>query len=199
MVNQRILQKEHTAREVLAAARDEFERVGFEAANLRAIARRAGVSAGTVLHHYGDKRELLHAALFDELDRALSQTVSELGDGPLEQQLSRLARGVFESYQQRPTLSRTLLKESLFAEPPWAQKFTAQAAGVHQVLGGLVEAAKARGELRRDVDAAIFGVAWLSFFYFGLIGWVQGANERPLALVDKLVGQHLSGLRRRSR
>jgi hypothetical protein len=37
--------------------------------------------------------------------------------------------------------------------------------------------------------------AWLSFFYFALIGWVQGAHGTPLALVEHLFSQHLAGLR----
>lgn len=187
--------KAETAAAVLEAARDEFERVGFEAANLRTIAARAGVSAGTVLHHFGDKRELLHAALFDELDRTLTQALASPGEGPLEAQLERLAQAVLRSYQARPKLSRTLLAESLFADPPWAQRFAAQTGAVHVALAELVKQAIARRELQPTLDAVLFGVAWLSFFYFALISWAQGAHPRPLALVAKLTAQHLVGHR----
>ncbi|MBK7152755.1 MAG: helix-turn-helix transcriptional regulator [Sandaracinaceae bacterium] len=60
-LNQREAAKLATQQAVLAAARDSFEELGFERANLREIAARADVSAGTVLHYYGDKRGLLHA------------------------------------------------------------------------------------------------------------------------------------------
>jgi AcrR family transcriptional regulator len=199
MFNERQKQKATTASAVLEAARAEFERVGFEAANLRAIAKRAGVSAGTVIHHYGDKRDLLHAALFEELDLALRDALASVGTGPLEHQLSRLTKAVFKSYQRRPTLSRTLLKESLFAEPPWAKKFAGQTAQVHGALVKLALDAIAREELKPELDAPLFAMAWLSFFYFGLIAWVQGAHPRPVALVEKLVAQHLAGLRREPR
>lgn len=192
----RALQKEATGKVVLEAARAEFERVGFEAANLRAIAARAGVSAGTVLHHYGDKRELLHAALFDDLDEALRRALGELGaTGPLEAQLSALTRAVFRYYQRRPKLSRTLLKESLFADEPWARKFSDQVRMVHAVLARLAEEASARGELRPGVNGPLLAVAWFSFFYFALIAWVQGGHAAPVELVDHLVLQHLEGLR----
>ncbi|HYO59902.1 TetR/AcrR family transcriptional regulator [Archangium sp.] len=191
----RAAQKEATGKAVLEAAREEFERVGFEAANLRAIAARARVSAGTVLHHYGDKRELLHAALFDDLDETLRRALAEPGTGPLETQLSKLTRTVFQYYQQRPKLSRTLLKESLFADEPWARKFNAQVHMVHGALARLAEEASARGELRPGVDGAVFAVAYFSFFYFALISWVQGAHGSPEALVEHLVRQHLEGLR----
>ena len=189
--------KAETAAAVLEAARDEFERVGFEKANLRAIATRAGVSAGTVLHHFKDKRELLHAALFDELDRTLKRALAVPGSGPLEAQLDRLARAVLHHYQARPKLSRTLLAESLFADPPWAQRFAAQTGAVHAALVALTTAAVRRKEFQPSLDAPLFAVAWLSFFYFALISWAQGAHAQPVSLVGKLTSQHLAGHRRK--
>lgn len=191
----RAAQKEATRRIVLDAAKEEFAREGFENANLRAIAARAGVSAGTVLHHYGDKQELLHAALFDDLDRTLSRALAKPGPGPLESQLSRLTQTIFRYYQRRPRLSRALLKESLFANEPWAERFAAQTAEVHASLARLVEDAKERGEIRNDVVPALVGVAYLSFFYFALIAWVQGAHRTPVPLVEQLLHQHIEGLR----
>ena len=102
---------------------------------------------------------------------------------------------MFRYYQRRPALSRTLLKESLFADPPWAERFTGQARGIHAAIARLAGAAVARGELRAGGDGALLGVAYLSFFYFALIAWVQGAHAEPAALVERLVQQHLEGLR----
>lgn len=195
----RAAQKEATAKAVREAARLEFERVGYDKANIRAIAKRAGVSAGTVIHHHGDKRELLHAALFEDLEATLRRALAERGTGTLEAELSRLTRGVFRYYQRRPALSRTLLKESLFADPPWAQRFTGQVAMVHAEIAALAKAAIARKELRADADPALLGVVYFSFFYFALIAWVQGAHAKPVELVDHLLHQHLAGLRRNPR
>lgn len=39
------------------------------------------------------------------------------------------------------------------------------------------------------------GVAYFSFFYFALIAWAQGGQDNPVALVMRLVQQHLEGLR----
>lgn len=191
----RALQKEETRRAVLDAAREEFERVGFESANLRAIAARAGVSAGTVLHHYGDKRELLHAALFDDLDATWRAAMANPGKGPLEKQLARLTAAMFAYYEARPKLSRTLLKESLFADEPWASRFAAQIATVCVEISRLATQAVERGELRADCNPALLAAAWVSFFHFGQISWAQGAYPTPVSLIDHLVRQHLQGLR----
>jgi AcrR family transcriptional regulator len=193
--NLRVAQREATASAVLAAAREEFEAAGFEGANVRAIAARAKVSPGTVLHHYGDKRELLHAALFEDLEATLARALKRLGSGPLERELGRLGESVFAYYQRRPGLSRTLLRESLFAEGPWAQRFTGQVAQLHGRLAGLAAAAIARGELRPTVDPALLAAAWFSFFSFALLSWAQGAHPTPVTLLERLTAQHLEGLR----
>lgn len=188
-------QRDATSSSVLEAARAEFESAGYEGANLRAIAARAGVSAGTVLHHYADKRELLHAVLFDSLNDTLTEALAKPGPAPLEAQLSRLGKRVLKSYQQRPELSRVLLRESLFAQGAWAKRFSAQTAAVHAALAGWVAKAVERRELKKTADGRVLAAAWLAFFYFGLIGWVQGAHPKPEQLIDALTRQHLEGLR----
>jgi AcrR family transcriptional regulator len=190
----RTAQKQATIAAVVAAARAEFEAVGYEAANIRAIAKRAGVSAATVIHYHADKRELLHAALFADLEATLAGVLAQLGRGRFEARLARLTRGVFRYYEKRPKLSRTLLKESLFANEPWASRFTAQVGRVHAEIARLASEAAARGELRADCDGARVAAAYFAFFYFALIAWVQGALAAPAELVDQLVAQHLAGL-----
>ncbi|WP_437961871.1 TetR/AcrR family transcriptional regulator [Sorangium sp. So ce119] len=188
-------QKDATRARILEAARDHFERHGFEAANVRAIAADAGVAAGTVLLHFADKRDLLHAALFDDLAATAAEAVRDEEPGTLEQRLHRLAAAFFAHYARRPALSKTLLRESLFADPPWQARFAEQVGAAHGRVVALFDAARAAGEVADDADAALFGVAFFSFYYFALIAWVQGAHPSPVALVDRLVAQHLCGLR----
>lgn len=191
----RAAQKLETRGRILAAARAHFEAHGFEGANVRAIAEAAGVAAGTVLLHFADKRDLLHAALFDDLAATLAAAVAAPRRGRLELRLHRVLEPVFAYYAQRPTLSRALLRESLLADPPWQQRFAAQAGELHAHVVRSFEEARARGEIAADGDAALFGVAFLSFYYFALLAWAQGTHPAPLALVDRLISQHLAGLR----
>ena len=195
----RVAQKEATGHAVLEAAREEFERVGFEGANLRTIAQRAGVSAGTVLHHFKDKRELMHAALFHDLQDTLTRVLASPGPGPLPRQLKRLTSAVVRYYQARPALSRALLKESLFAEGAWARRFAAQVGEAHAAVARWTEQAVERGELHPGVNGPLFAVAYFSFFYFALISWVQGAHVNPGPLVERLVAQHLFPLQKKKK
>lgn len=195
MTTSRDRQKEETRQRVLEVARRHFEQHGFDEANLRAIAAEAKVSAATVLVHFVDKRELLHAALFDDLEATLERALRELPEGELGAQLQALTEAFFGYYLRRPKLSRTLLREALFADPPWAQRFAAQVGRVHARIAELYQRAAARGEVREDGDGALFAVAYFSFYYFALIAWVQGGHASPVKLVERLVAQHLEGLR----
>lgn len=190
----RVEQRDATRAGILDAARAHFEERGFEGANVRAIAAEAGVAAGTVLLHFTDKRDLLHAALFEDLERTADLAIRSTPQADLRAQLRHIARCFFDYYAARSALSRTLLEESLLAKPPWAGRFASQVARVHVHLARLVEEAKAAGTLDPSVDAPLLGVSFFSFYYFALIAWVQGAHPDPLALTDKLVAVHLQGL-----
>ena len=54
--------------------------------------------------------------------------------------------------------------------------------------------AVSRGELSPTADLQILAMAWLSFFYFALLAWAQGAHPDPARLVRAQFAQHLHGL-----
>jgi hypothetical protein len=103
----------------------------------------------------------------------------------------RTAGHFYAYYAQRPKLSRTLLRESLFADEPWRARFGQQVVRVTTHVAGLVEQAKAAGALGPRTDARLIAAAFASFYYFALIGWVQEAIGDPLALFERLMAQHL--------
>jgi AcrR family transcriptional regulator len=185
-------QKEVTRTVIVDIARDHFEEHGFERTSIRAIAADAGVAPGTVLTHFEDKRDLLNAALFDDLTRTILDAIERPARGPLLRDLLALARAFLGYYAERPALSRALLKEALLAEKPWAARYAGQVTLVHEHVVHLVDAARSRGEpgLAGLRSAAVSG-AFLSFYYFALLGWVQGAYARPLEVVESLLAQHL--------
>jgi AcrR family transcriptional regulator len=193
--NSRTDQKAATRAAILAAARAEFESVGFDAATIRGIAARAGVAVGTVMAQ-GDKREILHAALFESLEGVLVGAIAALADAPagdvfaVDAALDAFAAAVLGHYQARPGLSRAMLKESLFAEGPWAARFAAQTADSHAAVAVYLERAVASAAIDA-VDTTMAAGAWLSFFYFALIGWVQGQLQDPRAFARAMTAQHL--------
>ncbi|MFO0615852.1 MAG: TetR/AcrR family transcriptional regulator [Polyangiaceae bacterium] len=189
-------QKAETRARILDVARRSLEEVGFEATSIRDVARAAGVAPGTVLLHFPDKRDLLHAALFDGLEE-VSRRVRKPGPRSsskarsLESALTGVARAFYAYYAERPALSRALLRESLFAAPPWSQRFATQVGEVHAHVVALAAGARDRGELDASVDADVLGAAFLSFYYFALLAWIQGSHDDPTRLFRRLLAQHL--------
>ncbi len=185
-------QKEETRQKVLQAAREHFERFGFEDANIRAIADTAGVAPGTVLLHFEDKPDLLHAALHEDLKTALRQSLRAGNRGKLDARLLSLFEPFFAYYERNPRLSKTLLKQSLFAEPPWQGRFTEQVESVHEHATLLLQKAQSREELSARVSPALFAASLFSFYYFALVSWAQGAVPDPRSLFLPLVRQQLA-------
>lgn len=188
-------QKEKTAAKILEAAKNIFEKEGYEKANIRKIAKEANVAPGSVINHYKDKTSLLHFALYDDLEKVLKKCIKKFGRDSLEKDLASLTHSVFKYYQKRANLSKVLLKESLFAESPWAERFAEQTAYVHKSIVDICEAQKEKGNLRKEVDSNIFAASYLSFFYFNLIAWAQGAYPSPVNLVNRMTREYLKLLK----
>lgn len=188
-------QKEATRGRILEVARAHFERDGYEGASFRAIAEEAEVAVGTVALHFEDKKGLLHAALYDDLEEAIATCLTRGKRGSLVTRLTEIMEPAYAYYERRPSLSRTLLESSLFAASPWKERFAGQAMRVHARLVAVVEAARGRSEIASDTDVVVFAAAVFSFYYMALIGWAQGQVAAPLALFRAMVQQHVRGVR----
>lgn len=190
MRSSREAQKQLTRARLLDAARESFEARGFESTTMRAVAEAAGVAVGTIFVHFEDKRDLLCSALFDDLEQVLGDALAQAPAGSAKARLHHLTATVFAYYQGRPELSRMLLRESLFATGAWKGRFAGQVQRVHEVVAGWLTEARDRGELPPKSDPALGAVAYLSFYYFALIGWIQGQPLDSVGLVGRLLDQH---------
>lgn len=190
----RVAQKEETRARILEVARTHFERDGFEASSFRSIARGAEVATGTVALHFTDKKGLLHAALYDDLEHAITRCLAAGTRGSLVARMTAIMQPAYEYYGRRPRLSRTLLESSLFADSPWRERFAHQAVRVHVRLVAVVEAARSGGEIASNTNVTVFAAAIFSFYYMALIGWAQGQVAAPLVLFRHMVKQHVDGV-----
>jgi len=84
---------------IVAAARAEFSERGFEAASMRAVARRADVDPALVRHYFPDKGELFAVSVLPQgvdprevADRALDGAVDGLGQRLLTEVLTLWGR-----------------------------------------------------------------------------------------------------------
>ncbi len=190
----RAQQKQETRTRLLAVAREVLEARGYDETNIRDLAKRAGVSPGTVLLHFRDKQDLLHAALFDELERTWLAVRDKARHRSLASDLMQIAEAFFDHYLSRPRLSRALLKESLFALPPWQQRFVGQAAAVGGHIQAVVQRAVREGRIAASADPALVTASFFSFYYFALIAWVQGGIADPKPFFQHLLDGYLGSL-----
>lgn len=65
---------ERTRRQLMAAARREFARVGYADASTERIVTAASLTRGALYYHYRDKRELFEA-VFTELEREIAERI----------------------------------------------------------------------------------------------------------------------------
>lgn len=85
-----------TRARILAAATEEFGERGYEAASMRAIARRAGVDPALVHHYFDDKQQLVTEVV--EVPLQPDRLVAAALDGPLDRLGERLVRAVVTAW-----------------------------------------------------------------------------------------------------
>jgi AcrR family transcriptional regulator len=139
-------------REICAAALEVFAEKGFAAAKLDEIARRAGVSKGTLYLYFTDKQELFRAvvkgSIAPNID-AITSAVSAL-DAPLSDILRMFLDGFAEREARLPVgaVAKIVIGESRnFPELArvWHDEVASKAIGA---LASIVERAQERGEVR---------------------------------------------------
>jgi AcrR family transcriptional regulator len=139
-------------REICAAALEVFAEKGFAAAKLAEIARRAGVSKGTLYLYFKDKEELFRAVVRDAIApnvQAITSAASSL-DAPFSEVARMFLAGFVEREARLPigAVAKMVIGESRnFPELArvWHDEVASKAIGA---LAALVERAQQRGEVR---------------------------------------------------
>jgi TetR/AcrR family transcriptional regulator, cholesterol catabolism regulator len=146
-------QKEATRNRVLHAARDLFDAIGYEGATIREIARRAGVSVGSVFTTFASKGEILSQVMQDrlvqlyaELDRVMPHVRGSTAD--------RL-RTMFGVHFAFETSRTRLFLAHIAAAFDWTLPPSAQPYGHTPRLQEIIRECLEQGVAAGDVDKAI--------------------------------------------
>lgn len=156
------------------AARDLFAKKGFEGATAREICRRARIATGTLFLYARDKRELLFLVFRDEARSMLEEgTARAQSDLPLPEALMEVFGRFLDFYARNPALATVIAGEFFYrnGEPTEMVALTQE---FLDRIGGLVERAKARGELRADVETADHVLAFFAHYAFHVQAWLGG-------------------------
>jgi AcrR family transcriptional regulator len=159
--------------ELLDAAVRVFARRGFSAARVGDIAEEAGVAHGLLYHYFRSKDEVLETIFRDTWRLLVTETERiEASGAPLPEQLRRFARIYLGSWLATPELIGVLVRE--IARSPNVGETVDEIGGVFRGLSRMIEAARARSEVRGDCDPTLAAWAVYGSLEEILTGWVLG-------------------------
>jgi AcrR family transcriptional regulator len=162
-------------RRIEAAADRLFRERGYDATTTRDIAEAAGIGAGTLFAYFPEKLDLLVHLQRQGLARVTSKAVARRDPSePLADQLAGVFRALHAYWKPIPDLARTFNKE-LLCLPPERQQGVAQVTmGFFAAMAGMVDEAKARGEVRPDVVSMQVAYQCFAAYFLGLMLWLGG-------------------------
>lgn len=148
--------KLRTRANVLAAAEALFSDPGYDKTTIKMIAERAGCATGSVFTTFNSKEEILTAIIADRYEVIAAAfregAESKKGQGIGAELKAALAAGFETDYPRR-----ALVVHQIAASWTWSADFDQRTrpniAGAFGVIGQLIRAAIARGEVREDIDA----------------------------------------------
>nr|WP_321259938.1 TetR/AcrR family transcriptional regulator [uncultured Pseudodesulfovibrio sp.] len=165
---------------ILQAARAQFIELGFEKTTMRGLAEVAGVGLGTISLHFKDKNTLLLSVFYDEINEVSLEAVESVPvDGSLKEQFLSITGSLYRYYRANIVFLQSVAKEAVFATGEWKERFNGQVKDVMVRFKILVDAAKERGEIRRNVDALALGSVCWSLYLTGLIQGLTSETFDP--------------------
>jgi AcrR family transcriptional regulator len=185
---------EDRPREICAAALEVFAEKGFAAARLDEIARRAGVSKGTLYLYFKDKEDLFRAVVRDAIApnvAAITEAISTMR-APFADVVRMFLAGFAEREARLPlgAVAKMVIGESRnFPELArvWHDEVASKAIGG---LAAFVKGAQERGEVRAG-DPRLYAFSLMGPMVLGAL-WratLVPAGGEPLDL-DELSRQH---------
>ncbi|MCD2189613.1 TetR/AcrR family transcriptional regulator [Actinomycetospora soli] len=146
--------RETTERALLTATADLVVESGLSSVTLAEVGRRAGYSRGIVTHHFGSKQALVEA-LVTASQAGFVPGLDDIDPGP--DRLLALVEGYLGAVDGIGSLSRAFLvlwAESV-ASPDLGPVFRERDALFRADIAADVEAGRAAGAVRADVDPAV--------------------------------------------
>lgn len=193
-------QKIETYNLILKTAKELFLDRGYEKTTIRDIAKKAGLGTGTAFIHFPDKKSLLAATLYNDIEETLSQAFESLPpNSSIIEMLVYPVRKIFEYFSKTPQLSKTLLKETLFMQGPWGKRNEMQLKRSIELTQKVLEEMKNNGQLRADSNCEILALGVMSH-YLCILYWGVGQKievEKQVEifqlLLESLLIGHING------
>ncbi len=183
--------KEHREPEILTAARDLFERLGYEKTSMADIARAAGVSEATVYKYFEHKRALMTKVLHAWMEpaiRGLQQAVDAATGA--QARLRALCQQHFRAMVVTQAMHRIAYRE-LRWDAYYGSSFHRLNQSYTRICLDVLAQGQRDGEIQPDIDAArtrdmIYGtlehVGWRTI----LAGRAVNVDATAIAIADQI-------------
>lgn len=159
---------EDTRDRLLRAAGEEFARVGFRRASIRAICKAAGANVSAVKYHYGSKESLYHAVWAVAAEQMYSAEPMprleehEYPKDALRAFMAWFMRLVLKQSRTHPWAGRLLAHETVSPTPGAMDMFVAHCAGpIAKEVSRIVQAIVDRPLPTKTRDDLVFAVVAL--------------------------------------
>jgi AcrR family transcriptional regulator len=187
--------KQATRERLLAAAAEEFGRVGLERANVDAISLAAGFAKGTIYNYFPSKEELFLAVVEEAVAQATAAGSAPAEDAAWERLAATLAGFCVWASEHEP-FARVLVRECLMGTPGLYPRVMRAEAPLVGELEAILREGIARGELRDDVPVELLALAIAGLTDLALVEhWASEGNRPSLQAIPELVLTLLLGPR----
>jgi AcrR family transcriptional regulator len=199
--NTRQSQKEATRNRVIDAARELFDSQGYQGTTIREIARKAGVSVGSVFTTFASKGEILTQVMEDRLDglyAELDQLVPNLRGSTADRLRSIFA--IHFSFEARRT---RLFLAHIAAAYDWTLSPSARPMGNNPKLIGCICDCVIKGMVEGDVDPNIdpkeaVDLLMAAYVWIYRMAALSGADAAAMTeVMDRQIGLIATGLQPR--
>jgi AcrR family transcriptional regulator len=191
-------QKSETRTQIQSTARALIIELGYEKTTMRALAKAAGVGLGTISLHFKDKKSLLLASFFDEIESVAQGALESVPRNEhVREQLLYIFREVYGYYAMHTDFLRTVIKEALFIRGEWGAVFDRQIGGYICLMGELIEAGKERGEVKPEINGEHVATICWGLYINGLLeGFKQDRfdSDAQVARIEPLLDIVLGGV-----
>lgn len=193
----RLLRGRRSRDRIREAARALFRERGFDETTLRMIAERCGMGASSIYRHIRAKEELLVDELAELQEQAWTRLRTE-GDGraPTRERMRAFLDAEHELLARDPDYTLVALRATTHPGARVAKQALALQDRTVGLLAEILMAGRARGELRRDVDAIVAAQAIGHMTSGARIAWANGmiSADECGAAVHTAVGLLFQGL-----
>ena len=194
--------KDARPQELLAAALDLFGEKGYASTRLEDVAKRAGVSKGTLYLYFTNKEELFKAVVRENLVSAIGAAEDDIAefDGHSADLLRQIMLGWWEKVGATKSSAITKLMMAESGNFPELARFYQEEviARCTVMICGMVERGMARGEFR-PVDAALITQVLIApvltlMMWKHSVGPCDQSQLDPHAFLNAFMDMALSGL-----